>query len=72
MLTDYYVHCPHEGCTWKGCVFPEGKRDARSPLSPTQRHVVFLCPKCKQEWHARIQGDDAVPLPLQEPATAVV
>ena len=71
MLTDYFVHCPHAGCGWRGCLFPEGKRDPNTPLAPTRREVSFLCPRCHREWRARIVGDDAIPLP-QETTEALV
>jgi hypothetical protein len=66
VLTDYFVHCPHADCHWKGCIFPQGKRDSHSPLAPTNRDVVFLCPSCRRTWNARIVGDDAIPLPLSD------
>jgi hypothetical protein len=66
MLTDYFVHCPHAGCGWRGSIFPKGNRDAHSPATPASRQIVFECPQCKREWRARIVGDDAVPLPPVE------
>ena len=66
MLTDFLVHCPHGGCGWRGSLFPKGNRDALRPGVPARREVTFECPKCRREWHARIVGDDAVPLPLEE------
>ncbi len=72
MLTDYFVHCPHDGCRWKGCIFPQGKHDSHSPLCPTKREIRFLCPSCRRTWDARIVGDDAVPLPLHETVLDVV
>lgn len=68
MLTDYSVHCPHEDCGWRGCLFPKGKSDWR-PAAPARREITFHCPSCDREWQARIVGDDAVNLPL-EPAVA--
>jgi hypothetical protein len=68
MLTDYSVHCPHEGCGWAGSLFPQGPRDGVGQAAPTQRVIRFHCPRCQGEWHARIVGEDAVPLPLDTPA----
>jgi hypothetical protein len=65
MLTDYLVHCPHEGCNWRGSLFPKGNREAWRPATPTQNRIVFECPRCRREWHARIVGEDAIALPLE-------
>jgi hypothetical protein len=72
MLTDYLVHCPHTGCNWKGCLFPEGGREAWRPAAPTQNKIAFRCPSCKQQWHARIVGEDAIPLTAAEEAAVSV
>ena len=64
MLTDYMVICPH--CHWAGCLLPQGNRDAWKAAIPNARVITFHCPKCQGEWQARIVGDDAVPLPLEE------
>jgi hypothetical protein len=34
------------------------------------KEVVFQCPECQGEWHARVVGDDVVPLPLVEMASS--
>jgi hypothetical protein len=66
MLTDYLVHCPHNGCEWRGCLFPEGNnRDAWRPAQPTTRQVKFRCPRCQRTWQARIVGEDAIALPVE-------
>jgi hypothetical protein len=70
MLTDYLVHCPHAGCEWRGCLFPEGSRDAWRPAVPTVREVNFLCPRCRRTWRARIVGEDAIALPLEREVPA--
>ena len=70
MLTDYMVRCPHPGCGWHGPLFPLGNRDAWKPAVPGVNEVVFDCPRCHGEWHARVVGDDVKPLPLPEPAGA--
>lgn len=64
MLTDYSVHCPHEDCGWRGCLFPEGNRDDWRPATPLRHEIIFVCPNCHREWHARIVGEDVVNLPL--------
>jgi hypothetical protein len=67
VLTDYLVHCPHEGCGWRGSLFAKGNREGWRPAVPTTREIVFECPRCHGEWRARIVGEDAIPLPLEEP-----
>jgi hypothetical protein len=69
MLTDYMVTCPHEGCHWSGSLLPHGNLSAWRAAVPTTRVIVFQCPRCHREWHARIVGDDAKPLSLEELAT---
>lgn len=68
MLTDYAAHCPHEGCGWRGYLFPQGNRDDFRNVGQSRREVTFLCPRCQRQWQAQIVGDDAVNLPVQEPA----
>jgi hypothetical protein len=58
MLTDYSVTCPSPGCRWSGCLFPSGDRQAWQGAIPTVKTVVFKCPRCHNEWHARVVGDD--------------
>ena len=69
MLTDYAAHCPYEGCSWRGYLFPQGNRDDWRPALPTRREIQFCCPRCKRDWKAHIVGDDAVNLPLAEHVT---
>jgi len=73
MLTDYLVRCPHANCSWHGCLFPKGNRDAWKPAVPTAREVTFECPRCRGQWRARLVGDDAIVLPatLQPPEELV-
>jgi hypothetical protein len=66
MLTDYMVTCPHAGCHWSGSLLPSRNRDAWRTALPTTNHIVFRCPRCGGEWQARVVGDDAVPVPLEE------
>lgn len=70
MLTDYSVHCPHDGCGWAGSLFPLGNRDDWRPACPKQRVINFRCPRCQRGWQARIVGEDAVPLPLEAAGVA--
>jgi hypothetical protein len=46
---------------------PKGNREAWRAATPTTNEVVFCCPRCHREWHARLVGDDVKPLPLEEP-----
>jgi hypothetical protein len=62
MLTDYMVTCPHTGCHWTGSLLPKANRDAWKTALPTTHDIVFECPRCHCEWHARVVGDDAVPV----------
>jgi hypothetical protein len=66
MLTDYMVHCPHPGCHWSGSLLPKQNREAWRTATPATREALFECPRCHQEWRARLVGDDALPLPLGE------
>src|SRR5262245_40351693 len=68
MLTDYAARCPHEGCGFRGYLFPQGNRDAFRAVGQTRRDVTFLCPRCARTWRAQIVGEDAVNLPLTEVA----
>jgi hypothetical protein len=66
MLTSYLVKCPHFGCGWFGSLLPSGSPEAWRGSVPATPVVSFQCPKCGQEWHARVIGDDVKPLPLEE------
>jgi hypothetical protein len=66
MLTSYLVKCPHLGCHWFGSLLPRGKAEEWQGAVPSATIVVFECPECGGEWHARVRGDDVVPLPLPE------
>ena len=70
MLTDYAAHCPHEGCGYRGYLFPQGNRDDFRNVGQTRREVRFLCPRCQREWTAQIVGEDAVNLPQTETAAS--
>ena len=67
MLTSYLVRCPHSGCDWFGSVIPRPDSEPWQSPASARNVVVFQCPQCEREWHARTVGDDVVPLPL-EPA----
>jgi hypothetical protein len=66
MLTSYLVRCPHSGCGWFGSIIP--RPDPEPWQSPASAHsvVVFQCPQCEGEWHARMVGDDVIALPLAQ------
>ena len=66
MLTDYMVTCPRPGCHWSGSLLPAGSLDVWRPALPSTNIIVFCCPRCQGEWHARIVGDDAVPIHEEE------
>jgi hypothetical protein len=67
MLTSYWVRCPHDGCHWSGSLLPRDAEAGRGP-SPPHAEVVFQCPNCQGEWHARIVHDEVEPLPVAEMA----
>jgi hypothetical protein len=64
MLTSYLVSCPYSCCHWSGCLLPHEHLEAWRGAAPNCTDAVFLCPQCQREWHARIAGDDVVPVPL--------
>jgi hypothetical protein len=66
MLTSYWVTCPRLGCHWSGDLLPRDDRRTWAAAVPTKSIVTFLCPKCDCEFHARVRGDDVVPLQPQE------
>jgi hypothetical protein len=66
MLTSYWVNCPRLGCHWSGDLLPHDDRHVWDAAVPTKRVVSFVCPACQSEFHARVNGDDVVPLPLEE------
>jgi hypothetical protein len=66
VLTSYLVKCPHVGCDWFGSLLPRGNGDIFRGHAPAKSTVVFECPRCHGEWHARVVGDDVVPIALQE------
>lgn len=65
MLTGYLVKCPRVRCHWFGELpanpDPEAWRepDANVPI------VIFECPRCHQEWRARVIGNDVEALPSE-------
>ena len=66
MLTDYMVTCPRPGCHWSGSLLPAGHLEDFRPAHPSAKVIAFCCPRCHGEWHARIVGDDALPIQDQE------
>src|SRR3954451_620073 len=68
MLTDYAAHCPHEGCGYRGHLFPQGNREDFRQVGQTHREMTFVCPRCTRPWRAQVVGEDAVNLPLEQMA----
>lgn len=66
MLTSYMVKCPHFGCNWFGSLLPNRDTDSWKGPIPTTPIATFACPKCGQQWKARVRGDDVEPLPLED------
>jgi hypothetical protein len=66
MLTSYRVSCPHAGCNWSGSLLPQTDTQFFRPAAPTCKIIVFQCPRCEGQWKARVEGDDAYSLPLEE------
>jgi hypothetical protein len=67
MLTSFWVQCPHSGCGWAGSLLPCSNADAWRGTTPSGLVVDFRCPKCQAHWRARIEGEDIVLLPWEEP-----
>jgi hypothetical protein len=67
MLTSYMVKCPHAGCGWFGSLLPRSNADSWCGAIPTVDEAVFQCPRCRNEWRAKVRGDDVEPLPIEEP-----
>jgi hypothetical protein len=66
MLTSYWVTCPRPGCHWSGDLLPRDDKHVWDAAVPTKPLVTFLCPRCQCAFHARVRGDDVVPLPPEE------
>jgi len=70
MLTDFSVSCPN--CRWSGCLLPASNRQAWNSATPTVKIVCFDCPRCHEEWQAKVVGDDVEPLtPSEEDLVAL-
>lgn len=69
MLTDYMVSCPH--CQWSGSLLPATNRGAWKSAVPTVTIVCFQCPRCHEDWHAQVVGDDVKSLPAEEELVAL-
>jgi hypothetical protein len=65
MLTSYLVKCPYPDCNWSGSLLPSRDTEAWRSSVPTASTAEFECPGCMREWHAKVVGDDVVPLPLE-------
>jgi hypothetical protein len=66
MLTSYMVKCPHVGCRWFGSLLPRNDVDSWRGQPSKSLVLVFECPRCHEEWRARLVGDDVAPLPHEE------
>jgi hypothetical protein len=66
MLTSYMVKCPRQDCGWFGSALPRSNADSWHGAVPTAHETRFQCPRCRQEWRARVRGDEVEPLPLNE------
>jgi hypothetical protein len=66
MLTSYWVTCPRLGCHWSGDLLPRNDRSGPGAAVPAKPVVTFLCPKCQCEFHARVRGDDVIPIQPEE------
>lgn len=58
MLTSYWVKCPQLGCQWTGSLLPVGDGESWKRSLPTTNVATFECPRCRNEWRARVHGDD--------------
>jgi hypothetical protein len=47
-------------------LLPHDDKGAFAAAVPAKRIVTFLCPKCQCEFHARVRGDDVIPLVPEE------
>ncbi len=65
-MTSYYVQCPHEGCDWRGSLFPSHLRGVDGVEVGTADRAWFRCPDCRRDWEARIDGDRVTVLPAFE------
>lgn len=66
MLTSYMVKCPRKECGWFGSALPRANADSWHGAVPTVNETRFQCPRCRQEWRARVHGDEVEPLPLND------
>ena len=64
MSERHLVKCPHLGCDWAGSLPGSPDADSWRGLATNVLIVTFLCPRCQQEWQARVIGDDVESLPL--------
>ena len=58
----HLVKCRQFGCHWSGLLSPRRDTDCISVHEPIGAIVVFRCPCCQQEWHARVLGGQVKPL----------
>ena len=65
MFTRYLVNCAHLGCGWSGRLWPKLESDSRSSSVVGVLMVSFECPRCREEWQARIIGNEVESLPVE-------
>ena len=66
MSSIYLVKCPHVGCDWFGILPCSAENECGGESAANVSLVVFQCPGCRQEWRARVIGDDVESLPLDD------
>ena len=66
MLKSHHVQCRQFGCHWSGLLSTRSSADFAHCLEASDSIVVFQCPRCRQEWYARVVGERVIPLPLDE------
>jgi hypothetical protein len=64
MLSSYPVACPHAGCNWKGNLVPSLIQGGSSEEIATMQRAWFRCPRCRNDWEVRIDGDRVTVAPV--------
>ncbi len=63
-MTRILVNCPHAGCNWRGRLRATPYPVLQLGFASTVSIVRFDCPRCHQDWQARMIGDDIETLPV--------
>ena len=63
-MTRFLVNCPHAGCSWRGRLKATPSLVPQFGFATNVSIVNFECPRCQQDWQARVIGDDVESLPL--------